>query len=183
LDLSGLTPVILQVYWPTRVESKHVTKARLFPPWVEQTLEVKKFKTITDKSELEEVIKWAQIALLNHDEDYRLFVPGTDRRAQGDFQQERESTEAKFSPNVIFIEISGPDLPALSFYDLPGIFRVAPDPKDQYLAKVMHTPQRDYMIFDTALCGKSMWCSARSGRFGLVWFGLVEEASRCRILM
>ncbi|PMD65465.1 uncharacterized protein K444DRAFT_519277 [Hyaloscypha bicolor E] len=149
--------VSLQQYYkyispgPRGVESRHVTKARPFPPWVEQVLEVKKFKTITNKSELEEVIKWAQIALLNHDEDYRIFIPGTGRRALGDFQQERESTEAKFSPNVIFIEISGPGLPALSFYDLPGIFRVAPDPKDQYLAKVIENLAVKYIDRPNAL--------------------------------
>ncbi|KAE9380651.1 hypothetical protein N431DRAFT_325544 [Stipitochalara longipes BDJ] len=149
--------VSLQQYYkytspgPRGVESRHVTKARPFPPWTEQALEVKKFKTITNKSELEEVIKWAQIALLNHDDDYRLFVPGTGRRALGNFQQERESTEAKFSPNVIFIEISGPGLPALSFYDLPGIFRVAPDPKDQYLAKVIENLAIKYIDRPNAL--------------------------------
>lgn len=149
--------VSLQQYYkyvspgPRGVESKHVTKTRPFPPWIEQTLEVKMFKTITNKSELEEVIKWAQIALLNHDEDYRLFIPGTGRRALGDFQQERESAEAKFSPNVIFIEISGPGLPALSFYDLPGIFRVAPDPKDQYLAKVIENLAVKYIDRPNAL--------------------------------
>jgi Dynamin family len=133
------------------VDSKQITKARPFYPWIEQALQVKKFKTITDKSELEEVIKWAQIALLNHDDDFRLFIPGTGRRASGDFQQERESTDAKFSPNVIFIEISGPGLPALSFYDLPGIFRVAPDPKDQYLAKVIENLAVKYIDRPNAL--------------------------------
>jgi len=133
------------------VEVKHVTKNNPFPPWIEQDLVVKEFKTIHNKSELEQVIKWAQIALLNHDQDYLSFIPGVGRRAQGDFQKERESTIAKFSPNIIAIEISGPGLPALSFYDLPGIFRVAPDPKDQYLAKVIENLAIKYIKRENAL--------------------------------
>jgi GTPase SAR1 family protein len=149
--------VSLQQYYryvhpgPRGVDSKSVNKKNPFPPWVEQDLEVKEFKTIYDKSELEEVIKWAQIALLNHDIDHRLFVPGSGRRAQGDFQQEKAIAEAKFSPNVIGVEISGPGLPALSFYDLPGIFRVAPNPRDQYLAKVIENLAIKYITRENAL--------------------------------
>ena len=136
--------ISLQQYWkyvdPGQkvIDSKTVTRKNPFPPWTEQKLEVKPFKTIYDKNELQEVMKWAQIALLNHDDDYKLFIPGTGRRTElHDFEYERDRTKARFSPNVIAVEISGPGLPALSFYDLPGIFRVAPDPKDQYLAKVI----------------------------------------------
>jgi GTPase SAR1 family protein len=149
--------VSLQQYYryvnpgPRGVDSKNVTKKNPFPPWVEQDLDVKEFKVIYDKSELEEVIKWAQIALLNHDSDHRLFIPGSGSRALGNFQFERENTEAKFSPNVIAVEISGPGLPALSFYDLPGIFRVAPNPKDQYLAKVIENLAIKYITRENAL--------------------------------
>jgi hypothetical protein len=52
--------------------------------------------TISDKSELEEGIRWAQIALLNYDQDYASFIPGSGKRAQGDFQREHDNTEAKF---------------------------------------------------------------------------------------
>jgi len=145
---------------PRNIDLKRVTKARPFPPWTEQPLVVKKFKTITDKSELEEVIKWAQIALLNHDEDYRLFIPGSGRRASGDFEQERNSTEAKFSPNVIFIEISGPGLPALSFYDLPGIIMNTGDPKDNYLVKVIENLAIKYIDRPNALI---IWTLAMKG--------------------
>jgi hypothetical protein len=136
--------VSLQQYWKYAnplckvVDMRTVTKKNPFPLWVEQKLEVKAFKTIYDKSELQEVMKWAQIALLNHDEDYKLFVPGTGNRAHNNnYEYESDHAVARFSPNVIAVEISGPGLPSLSFYDLPGIFRVAPDPKDQYLAKVI----------------------------------------------
>ncbi|CZR52308.1 related to interferon-induced GTP-binding protein Mx2 [Phialocephala subalpina] len=133
------------------IDSRSVTKRNPFPPWVEQDLEVKEFATLTHKSQLEEAIKWAQIALLNHDVDYQLFIPGVGLRAQGNFQRERDMTEAKFSPNLIAIEISAPGLPALSFYDLPGIFRVAPDPRDQYLSRVIENLAVKYIQRPNAL--------------------------------
>lgn len=133
------------------IDSRSVTRKNPFPPWVEQTLEVKEFATLTHKDQLEEAIKWAQIALLNHDVDYQLFIPGIGQRALGNFQRERENTEAKFSPNLIAIEISAPGLPALSFYDLPGIFRVAPDPRDQYLSRVIENLAIKYIQRPNAL--------------------------------
>lgn len=130
-----------------------VTQRSPFAPWVEQQSEVKEFNTIYDKSELEVNIKWAQIALLNHDEDYRLFIPGQGRRALGlgDYQKEREKAEAKFSPNVIAIEITGPELPALSFYDLPGIFTYAAKPEEQYVADVIRNLAIKYIKKPNAL--------------------------------
>ena len=136
---------------PRGVDSKHVTRNNPFPPWQEQELEVKDFLTIIDKSGLEDGIKWAQIALLNHDVDHTLFIPGVGSRGRGSFQRERESAEAKFSPNVIAVEISGPDLPALSFYDLPGIFQIAAHPEDQYLAKVIENLAIKYIDRPNAL--------------------------------
>ena len=134
------------------IDSKSVTKKNPFPPWVEQKLEVKDFITIYEKSQLEVAMKWAQIALLNHDQDYEQFIPGTGRRAQAtNFERERRDAEAGFSPNIIAIEISGPNLPALSFYDLPGIFRVAPDPRNQYLAKVIENLAVKYIEHPNAV--------------------------------
>ncbi|KAH9211941.1 P-loop containing nucleoside triphosphate hydrolase protein [Leptodontidium sp. 2 PMI_412] len=133
------------------IDQKSVTKKNPFPPWKEQTLDIREFKTIDDKSELEQVIKWAQIALLNPNDDFTDFIPGTGARSGGSFERERDSTIAKFSPNVIAIEISGPGLPALSFYDLPGIFRLASDRKEQYLAMVIENLAIKYIQRPNAL--------------------------------
>lgn len=136
---------------PRGVDEKSVTKKNPFPPWVKQDLIIKEFTTITEKRELEDVIKWAQIALLNHNVDHELFVPGVGERALGDFEKERETTEAKISPNLIAVEISGPGLPPLSFYDLPGVFRKASKPEDNYLAKVIENLAIEYMSRKNAL--------------------------------
>ncbi|KUJ12350.1 uncharacterized protein LY89DRAFT_652811 [Mollisia scopiformis] len=119
------------------ISTKSVNSRNPFPPWVEQPMEIKEFMTLDHKFQLEEAIKWAQLALLNHDEDYTAFIPGQGHRTSNGFEPERDRAEAKFSPNLIAIDISGPDLPALSFYDLPGIFAVAAKPEDQYLANVI----------------------------------------------
>lgn len=36
----------------------------------------KPFKTIFDPSEIEEVLRWAQVAILNHNQNFELFIPG-----------------------------------------------------------------------------------------------------------
>lgn len=47
------------------LESRDVTRNRPFPPWKDRELIIKPFKTIRDERELEDVLKWAQIATLN----------------------------------------------------------------------------------------------------------------------
>jgi hypothetical protein len=52
---------------------------------------------------------------------------------------------------LIAVDIAGPGLPALSFYDLPGVFRKAPDQKDQYLVKVVENLANKYIMQQNAL--------------------------------
>jgi GTPase SAR1 family protein len=136
-------------YSPVRVgkplTSKDVTANNPFPPWREQPLVLRHFRTVYDKRELEETLKWAQIAILNHNKNHTLYVPGTDSFANN------ESTEAKFSPNVVCVEISGPGLVPLSFYDLPGIFQSAGQKEDQYLVKVIENLATKYIRHPQAL--------------------------------
>ncbi|TVY85402.1 Interferon-induced GTP-binding protein Mx1 [Lachnellula suecica] len=123
------------------------------------------FTSIDDEKELEYVLKWAQIALLNPSRDPTSFVPGTTSQAREALQRpndpvagEEPRDQARFSPNVIAIEISGPGLPALSFYDLPGLFN-SPDHKDQkYLVKVFNNLTQKYIKHENALiiCAISM---------------------------
>jgi hypothetical protein len=141
------------------IHERSVTAKDPFPPWEAQPLELKDFMFTENKADLEEGIKWAQIALLNHDEDHTKFIPSTkgDPNSGGErarperFQYERDHTVAKFSPNLIAVDIAGPGLPALSFYDLPGVFRKAPDQKDQYLVKVIENLANKYVMQPNAL--------------------------------
>lgn len=49
-----------------RITEATVTKNNPFPPWVTQDLEEKLFMVTENKDDLEDGIKWAQLALLNH---------------------------------------------------------------------------------------------------------------------
>ena len=123
-----------------------------FPGWVpsDRPMETKAFMTITHKAHLEQALQMAQFALLNPSQDIRSFIPGTDE------YDRRHSTgphadEAKFSPNVISVEICGPGLSNLSFYDLPGLFQAAEDNTQEYLIKVFENLTRKYVRHKNAL--------------------------------
>lgn len=49
-----------------------------FPNWrPKELIETTEFQTINKESDLEEVLRWAQIALLNPSQDYKNFIPGS----------------------------------------------------------------------------------------------------------
>jgi hypothetical protein len=156
------------------LESKDVTRNRPFPPWREQDLVLKPFMTIRKKKQLEEVLKWAQIATLNHNRHHAQYIPGTDAFCND------ERTEAKFSPNVVSVEISGPGLVPLSFYDLPGIFQNAGQKEDQYLVKVIENLAAKYIRHPQALiiCALPMSADPATSRTAKVISDLNAE-SRC----
>ncbi|KAI0150428.1 P-loop containing nucleoside triphosphate hydrolase protein [Xylariaceae sp. FL1272] len=126
-----------------------VKKSNPFPPWVpKQVTDVKLFKTIyeNDSVDVDEVLRWAQIATLNPSTDFRQYVPG-----EGSYAREtgidfaRGETETKFSPNLIALEMKGPGFPDLSFYDLPGVFAVASNRNENYLVSVVENLTRRYV--------------------------------------
>jgi hypothetical protein len=59
--------------------------------------------------------------------------------------------EADFSPNIVAVEISGPRLPALSFYHLPGIFVSAATQEERYLIKLFENLAAKYIKHENAL--------------------------------
>lgn len=86
---------------------------------------------LTDKSQVEDALIRAQLAVLNPSRNWREFVPDYPLPypspnsfgggfkvppSPGDFQ-------VKFSPNVVCMDITGPDLPNLAFIDLPGVIQ------------------------------------------------------------
>ncbi|KAF7928114.1 uncharacterized protein EAE97_009912 [Botrytis byssoidea] len=123
------------------IKDKEATKNNPFPPWFEQELVTKEFIRITEKSKLENAMKWAQIALLNHNQDYDQFIPGKG----GHFLNNNTTTEAEVTPNVVKVEISGPNLPTLSFFDLPGIIANTPNADQRYLIKVFENIAKKYI--------------------------------------
>lgn len=135
------------------------TNKQPYGPWKEKPdgLDITHFTTIQEKDELENVLRWAQIALLNPTQDPKSFVPGTGAIAQKGIMP-GEKYEADFSPNLVAIEISGPGLPALSFYDLPGIFVAAASKDEEYLVPVFAKLATKYIMHPNALviCAMTM---------------------------
>ncbi|KAH6679785.1 P-loop containing nucleoside triphosphate hydrolase protein [Halenospora varia] len=125
-----------------------VTKNQPFGPWTEKDgdLTIRPFTTITHKSELDTVLRCAQHALLNPTSDYTAYIPGFGRHATNP-----PKDEVGFSPNIISLEISGPRLPALSFYDLPGLFSSAPKPEDQWHVPAFENLAEKYIKHENAI--------------------------------
>lgn len=151
------------------VTEKDVTAENPFFPWRKlPTTQVFEFKTVHDKTEIEEVLRWAQVAILNDNDHYEQFIPGAPRVQRA---AEEIETSAKFSPNVVSLEIKGPELPNLSFYDLPGIFQNPADARDDYLVNVVRNLSMSYIQRDSAiiLCSMPMNSDAENSfTFGLI---------------
>ncbi|PQE30378.1 dynamin family protein [Rutstroemia sp. NJR-2017a WRK4] len=133
------------------VKPQDVTQKNPFYPWRERDLRTLQFKVLTDKSELEDAMKWAQIALLNHNQNCTSFIPGAGQR----WKEDDVTTEAEFSPNVVVVSISGPDLTSLSFFDLPGIIVNSAKSEQDYLIQafenlaVKHIEEQNSLIIFT----------------------------------
>ncbi|KAI5459388.1 P-loop containing nucleoside triphosphate hydrolase protein [Mariannaea sp. PMI_226] len=154
------------------ITENDVTDQDPFFPW--RKLPVSKtheFKTMHEANEVEEVLRWAQIAILNDDKSHKLFIPGSGSIAMNTpIDRAAEEVTAKFSPNIVALEIKGPELPDLSFYDMPGIFQNPADARDDYLVSVVRNLSKDYIKHPSAiiLCSMPMNSDAEnSSTFGL----------------
>lgn len=154
------------------INESDVTERDPFFPWRKlPSTAVHEFKSMHDKSEIEDVLRWAQIAILNDDKHHGLFVPGSGSIAiNTPIAKAAEETVAKFSPNIVALEIKGPGLPDLSFYDMPGIFQNPADARDDYLVNVVRNLSSAYMSHPSAIiiCSMPMNSDAEnSATFGL----------------
>jgi GTPase SAR1 family protein len=95
-----------------------------FPGWVQQPeTNTVDFMSSENPEKLEEIIVRAQRAVTSPLIDYEEFTkPSIDHL--------KDVHACTFSPNVVCISISHPGLPALSFYDLPGIIGQSDIPED-----------------------------------------------------
>ncbi|KAK6087193.1 dynamin family protein [Seiridium cupressi] len=137
-----------------RINKRDVTRANPFPPWVPQHRVVKNFKSLDfeDRHQIEDVLRWAQIAILNYDSPTQLYVPGEGAYArEHSLQSAAANTRAQFSPNIVSLEMKGPSYPDLSFYDLPGVFSTPAQEEDDYLVDVVKNLARHYIRKDSAI--------------------------------
>lgn len=112
------------------------TRDRPFGPWLLQDTEDFHFATITSKDDVPRVLHLAQLATLNPGTAPENYLPGS---------PVSESQQVKFSPNVIRLDISGPELPNLSFYDLPGVINNADVVEEAYLVKLVKNLVKEYI--------------------------------------
>lgn len=136
-----------------------VTPNNKFPPWKQLPVQQQarhEFKTVRDHFDaevLETVLHCAQVAILNPSTPSSWFVPklegeapeSTRRQQLERVKEKAENPEAQFSPNTIALEVKGPDLPDMSFYDLPGVFTIAKRPEDRFLERVVTNLTCDYI--------------------------------------
>jgi hypothetical protein len=81
---------------------------------------------------------------------------------------------AQFSPNIISLEIKGPELPDLSFYDLPGVFLSPDQEEDEYIVKVVRNLTRVYIQRETAII---MWAlPMNADPENSISLGIIREA-------
>ncbi|KAF7719668.1 Uncharacterized protein PECH_004168 [Penicillium ucsense] len=114
-------------------------RTQLLGPWVACVgRDEEVFMTLYDRSEVQETIKWAQVAILNPADDSNIYKPGMNRGVT-------EKTAVKFSPNVVRLDISGPKFPALSFYDLPGVISQPEHDDEKYLVRLVENLVKHYV--------------------------------------
>ncbi|KAK2811221.1 hypothetical protein FQN50_002318 [Emmonsiellopsis sp. PD_5] len=108
-------------------------------PWIDQEPEIIPFATLTEKDQIQEAIKWAQLATLNPSSCYEEYIPGQNEDTDASHFQ------VKFSPNVVRLDISAPRFRNLSFYDLPGVINVAEVEEEKYLVGLVENLVKQYI--------------------------------------
>lgn len=74
------------------------TRNRPLGPWVEQHVETFAFATVYSEEEVQDVLYWAQLAILNPGMPFELYMPGKNANTTANMQ-------VKFSPNVVRLDV------------------------------------------------------------------------------
>ena len=144
-------------------KTEGATRNRPLGPWVEQDSEDLHFASLTSKDNVVDALERAQLAILNPASSYEKYKPGNPL-------QQREH-QIKFSPNVIRLDISGPGLSNLSFYDLPGVINVTDNTEEAYLVPLIRNLVKEYIKAENCinLLALTMTHDAvNSSAFGLI---------------
>lgn len=127
-----------------RSTNPRVDKSEYLGPWLRKANpDEEEFITLSDKDQIQDVIWRAQLATLNPTSDFKDFLPPQDI--------ENAEIEIKFAPNVIRLDISGPNLPNLSFYDLPGVINQADDDREKYVVGLVQKLVKSYVSQDNCI--------------------------------
>jgi hypothetical protein len=137
---------------PISVSEVLRNKEKRFGHWTKQHRVVKDFMVLDEKDDFETAIRWAQLAILNPNIDHERFIPGSPYA--NELGLERASAilpESDFSPNIVALEIRGPELPDLSFYDLPGLIRSLEQMDKAFLVEVVKNLTKEYISHKRAI--------------------------------
>jgi hypothetical protein len=117
-----------------------------FPGWHQTPgMSEQHFDTTNSREQLQDLIGRAQTALVCPRAPLSVFV----NQPKALFPA--QTSRCDFSPNVVIIEITAPELPNLSFYDLPGIIGQSRDPKKPFLVQFVRDIVTDYIKDPDAL--------------------------------
>lgn len=112
---------------------------RRFPGWFRLSQpSIVHFAATEDANDLENIIIRAQRATVSPLVDFREFLRPC-------LPNEKDHHHCDFSPNIVCISITQPALPALSFYDLPGVIGQAETEESQFLVKFVRDLVTDYV--------------------------------------
>ncbi|KAL8372503.1 hypothetical protein RB595_002030 [Gaeumannomyces hyphopodioides] len=135
-----------------------------FGNWIDQPRVTKEFwsTTVKDDGHIRMALGWAQVAILNHDTNYRQYIPMYRgpldmEHEKARLEEQERSAVATFSPNTVALHISGPSCPDLSFYDLPGIIKTPKHEEQSYLVKMVENLATKYITDKNAII---MWAVA-----------------------
>lgn len=121
----------------TFARSEGATRARPLGPWALQEVEDFHFATVSSQSNVAAALRLAQLATLNPGSSWQRYRPGG--------PDPSELIQVKFSPNVVRLNISGPHLPNMYFYDLPGVISVPEVEEEAYLVDLVKNLVKEYI--------------------------------------
>lgn len=120
-------------------------KSQSLGPWIDIEPGDDHFVTLTEKSEVQNAIKWAQLAILNPTRPSSDYIPGKNEGTDPVYQH------VKFSPNIVRLDISAPDFPNLSFYDLPGVISLTEFDEENYLVYLVENLVKEYISHENCI--------------------------------
>ncbi|TCD67244.1 hypothetical protein EIP91_000373 [Steccherinum ochraceum] len=100
---------------------------------------------ITEKDELEDMIRRAQLAILNPGVEESFFVTCDLQAIQRGHLPLGSAPQLQFSSDVVCLDITGPDVTNLAFIDLPGIIRHTERPEDIGMIAVVENMVRSHI--------------------------------------
>lgn len=137
-------------------------KDPLFRGWINANPRKVPFMETRSRKDLENIIRAAQLAILNPLEDPRSFLNNPRPRGNGHQQN-------KFSPNTVCIDITEPGLASLSFFDLPGLISQAETEDEEYTVDLVqnlvgkYVEAKDSLILVTCDLGTDIANSTAAG--------------------